>query len=74
MNPWQQIHQHQRAMEMAERNGFLLEQERDGDIAIAANKAPYNIGCAIMVVSEWQEVIAFFVGYEQHMFELENTK
>lgn len=76
MNPFQVERLIQSAREIAERNGFCIKEHRHypNKISILATKLPYADDVVIRAVDRWEDVILFFMGYEQHSFEQKFNK
>lgn len=72
-NPFSIEREIKAAREIAERNGFQLEDHHHypDRVTIIANKLPYAGGVAIRSFTSWHEVMIFFIGYEQHIIEMQ---
>lgn len=72
-NPFSIEREIRAAREIAGRNGFSLEEHHHypDKITIVANKMPYAGGVAIRAFTSWHEVMIYFMGYEQHITEMQ---
>ena len=72
-NPFSIEREIRAAREIAERNGFSLEEHHHypDRITITTKKFPYAEGVAIRGFNSWNEVVIYFMGYEQRIIEMQ---
>jgi hypothetical protein len=71
---WQPIRQYQTLLSAAERTGFAIAQDIDSGVKIfVKHKPPYVDGVTIAFCSSFATALAWFDGYEQHIFEQKNS-
>ena len=72
-NPFSIEREIRAAREIAERNGFSLEEHYHfiDRITITTKKFPYAENAAIRAFNSWNEVVIYFMGYEQRITEMQ---
>lgn len=71
---WQTVHYYLACCEIAERNGFEIQQGEGEEIKIIALKKPYAKCACIARISGFYAAMKWLEGYEQKMFEIANIK
>ncbi len=74
MNEWMIITIYERLLEAANRNGFNVKRYEYDRVILVTSKEPYAKDTTVVNCANISEALRWLDGYEQHTFELENTK